>query len=71
MAYSGLKEGELAETRARQNIKDKFWKDLNMVTESSRGCVFLAGDFDARFGKMYDSNLKVIENEGKKQRKNQ
>lgn len=44
IAAYGPNEDEAAE------IKDRFWEDLNEVTERSRGKVYVAGDLNGRVG---------------------
>lgn len=43
---------------------DKFWEDLNVVFENSKGKIFVIGDFNGRVGSKDDSVTDVVGNHG-------
>lgn len=56
IAAYGPDENEVAE------IKDKFWHDLNVVTEECKDKIFVIGDLNARVGKRSRTNTYVLGN---------
>lgn len=54
----------------KKEVKDKFWEDLALITERSKGKIFVAGDFNSRVGKRENNTETVIGKFGEDKRNN-
>ncbi|XP_050514773.1 uncharacterized protein LOC126890015 isoform X1 [Diabrotica virgifera virgifera] len=54
----------------KKEIKDKFWEDLNIAVENSKGNIFIIGDFNGRVGTKDMSTSDVIGKYGEEVRNN-
>lgn len=54
----------------KKEEKEKFWEELSMITENSKGKIFVAGDFNARVGIRKNETERVIGKHGEKERNN-